>query len=87
MLKKIFRFMRCFFWRFFLRLDNVHETFLCGGYSDVAKDLIAGKHVYLAPGCLINPGVSIGDYSLIGPSVKIVGNDHVFSKAGVPIVF
>jgi acetyltransferase-like isoleucine patch superfamily enzyme len=36
---------------------------------------------------LIDPGVAIGAYTMLGPGVKIVGNDHVFDIPGSAIIF
>lgn len=87
MLKNFFRAIRRFFWRKVLRLKYTHSTFLCGGYSRISKDFRAGKYAYVGPGCLINPGVEIGKYSIVGPKVMIIGNDHIYDTAGMPIVF
>jgi acetyltransferase-like isoleucine patch superfamily enzyme len=70
-----------------LRLNHVHATVRFGGYSDISRDFRAEAYVYVGPGCLIGPGVEVGCYSMLGPDVKIVGNDHVFDRPGVPITF
>lgn len=76
-----------FFIRFFLDLKKVHKTFYMKGRSQVSKDLVAGAYVYIAPKCHIYPKVIIGDYSMLAPEVFIIGGDHNFEKAGVPILF
>ena len=51
-------------------------------------DLIIGKNVSIATGCFISAdhgGVQIGDYTMIGPNVCIVGNDYRYDKLDVPI--
>jgi len=74
-------------WRKMLRLNDVHSTVLFGGYGDISRDFHADEYVYVGPGCRINPGVRVGRYSMLGPDVQIVGNDHIFDKPGVPIIF
>lgn len=81
------RIVRRKFWIFVLGLRNVHSTFLSGGYSSISKDFCAEAYSYVGPGCLISSGVKIGRYTMIGPRVMIVGNDHIYKNTGVPIVF
>lgn len=86
-MRRVIRAVRRLYWRMRLGLRHVHPTFLAGGYSNISRDFVAGPYSYVGPGCLISPGVSIGAYTMLGPTVKIVGNDHVFDLAGTPIVF
>lgn len=86
-LRKALRSARRFGWRKLLRLNGVHETVLFGGYGDISRDFHADEFVYVGPGCRINPGVSVGRYSMLGPDVQIVGNDHIFDRPGVPVIF
>jgi acetyltransferase-like isoleucine patch superfamily enzyme len=53
----------------------------------VSRDLIAHEYSFLNIGCIIGPKVELGRYVMLGPYVSIVGNDHVTSKPGVPIIF
>lgn len=86
-MRNFLRVLRCLFWRKIYRLKHVHPTFLLGGWCDIETDLVAEEYVYLGPGCLISSGVRIGRYTMLGPAVKIVGNDHVFHRAGKPVIF
>lgn len=86
-LRAAMRGARRWFWRKLLRLNHVHSTVLFGGYGDISRDFHAGEFVYVGPGCRINPGVRVDRYSMLGPNVQIVGNDHVFDLPGVPIIF
>ncbi|CAE6824446.1 MULTISPECIES: acyltransferase [Paraburkholderia] len=86
-LRVALRSARRLFWRKLLRLSDVHPTVLFGGYGDISRDFHADEYVYVGPGCRINPGVRVGSYSMLGPDVQIVGNDHVFDIPGVPIIF
>ncbi|MGV2292573.1 acyltransferase [Trinickia sp. YCB016] len=87
MLRGLFRATRRMLWRRLMRLNRVHSTVLFGGYGDISRDFRADEYVYVGPGCRINPGVSVGRYSMLGPDVQIIGNDHVFDRPGVPIIF
>lgn len=42
---------------------------------------------FMNRGCIVNAGVRIGAYTMLGPNVSIVVSDHVFSTAGTPIIF
>lgn len=78
---------RRFYWQKRLRLSYVHPTFFISGYSKISRDLRAGAFSYVGPGCEIGPGVTIGIYTMFGPGVRILGNDHVYSIPGTPIIF
>jgi acetyltransferase-like isoleucine patch superfamily enzyme len=86
-LRGMLRAARKMLWRRLMRLKDVHSTVLFGGYGDISRDFQAGEYVYVGPGCRINPGVRVGCYSMLGPDVQIIGNDHVFDRPGVPIIF
>lgn len=81
------RWVRRYFWRIRLRLWNTHRTFLMTGYSRISRDLRTEEYVYVGPGGEICPGVSIGRYSMFGPRVQVLGNDHVYTTVGTPIIF
>lgn len=68
-------------------LRNVHPTFYMSARTNVARDLKAGPYSFVNRDCVIGPGVSIGAYTMIAPRVAIVGNDHVWDRPGVPIIF
>ena len=86
-MRKLLRKIRRYFWRMRLGLKHVDPTFLAGGKSSINKDLVAGPFSYVAPGCMISSGVEIGAYTMIGPRVMILGNDHVHNVAGKPVIF
>jgi acetyltransferase-like isoleucine patch superfamily enzyme len=86
-IREYIRSFRRMYWRIRLRLKNVDRTFLAGGHSNISTDLIAGAYTYIGPGCEIGPGVELGAYTMIGPNVKIIGNDHVFNVPGTPVIF
>lgn len=72
-------------WRFGLR--HVHHTFYMACDSNVAPDLVAHEYSFINIGCNLGPKVELGRYSMIGPYVNVVGNDHVTTLPGVPIIF
>ncbi len=75
-------------WRRWWRgLGGVHPSFHLAASSIVSRDLIAGPFSYIGPRCVVGPQVELGAYAMLGPSVSIVGGDHVFERAGVPIIF
>ncbi len=75
------------FRRYRRRLAHVHPTFYMPARTSVAHDLKAGPYSFINVDCMIGPRVSIGAYTMIAPRVAIVGNDHVWDRPGVPIIF
>jgi acetyltransferase-like isoleucine patch superfamily enzyme len=69
------------------RLANVHPTFYMPARTSVARDLKAGPYSFINVDCIVGPRVSIGAYTMLAPRVAIVGNDHVWDRPGVPIIF
>jgi acetyltransferase-like isoleucine patch superfamily enzyme len=69
------------------RLHHVHPTFYLAGSAQIASDFRAGPHSFVNRDCLIGPQVEIGAYTMFGPQVSVVGDDHIFDRPGVPIVF
>lgn len=68
-------------------LQAVHPTFYMARSCRVAKDLIAHEYSFINIGCNVGPKVQLGRYAMLGPYVNIVGNDHVTTQPGVPIIF
>ncbi|SFW65269.1 transferase hexapeptide (six repeat-containing protein) [Sinomicrobium oceani] len=85
--RKYYRTAKMFFYRKKFKLSNVHSTFYMGGESQVSPDLVAGVYSYIGKGCLIYPKVIIGDYTMLAHNVSIIGGDHAFDKAGIPVIF
>lgn len=69
------------------RLRRVHPTFYTNDCSGISRDLLAHEYSFCGKGCMIGPKVELGAYVMLGPRVMIVGDDHVFDRAGVPIIF
>lgn len=68
-------------------LKHVHPTFYLAGRSSLSPDLYAGAYSFIGENCRIYPKVSIGAYTMLAPEVSIVGADHRFDLAGVPMIF
>lgn len=55
--------------------------------SALSRDIVAGPYSFINSGCVIGPRVEIGAYTMLGPRVMVVGDDHVFDRPNVPIIF
>lgn len=86
-LKKFGRLLKRYYYIHKYRLRTVHNTIYLGGSSKISSDLVAGKYVYIGPGCQIYSHVTIGDYSMLANNVSIIGGDHNYEKIGMPIIF
>lgn len=86
--KERIRWIKRWYCRHYYGLRNVHPKFLASfGLGNVSCDVRAGAYAFIGPDCLIYPRVTIGDYSLLGNNVTILGADHNYRQAGIPIVF
>ena len=72
-------------WRF--GLTHVDRTFYMAQGCFVSPDLVAREYSFLNIGCVIGPKVTLGRYTMLAPYVAVVGQDHLFTKAGIPIIF
>lgn len=70
-----------------LGLRHVHRTFHLKRPTRINPDLIAHAYSFVNVECDIGPGVELGAYSMIAPRVVITGADHVYDRAGTPIIF
>lgn len=73
--------------RRFYGFSKVHKTFYMGGISKISNDLVADEFSYIGSNCHIYPKVKIGAYSMLANNVSIIGDDHCFSKPGIPMIF
>lgn len=71
----------------YYRLRHVHPSAYIAFGSSIATDLVAQEHTYIGAGSLIGQGVSIGAYTMFGPRVVCVGDDHRIDVVGVPAIF
>lgn len=69
------------------KLFDVAPTFYMGGRSFVCRDLQAKEFSYVGNNCHIYPGVKIGAYTMLANNVSVIGGDHQYNKAGVPMIF
>jgi acetyltransferase-like isoleucine patch superfamily enzyme len=71
------------------KFKKVGIGFYCGSYLSVRPNTVTiGNHVYI--GSYANLAVcelNIGDYTMLGPSVAVVGGDHRFDVLGIPCRF
>ena len=68
-------------------LKNCHPTFYTNDCKGLSRDLIAHEYSFCAKLCIIGPQVEIGAYTMLGPRVLIVGDDHRIDVPGVPACF
>jgi acetyltransferase-like isoleucine patch superfamily enzyme len=73
--------------RFAWRLPNLDPTCFIENGSYIHSDFIAGPYSYVSSHCFIWPKVEIGAYTMFGPRVSIVGDDHIYWKPGIPMLF
>lgn len=85
--RKYFRILKMIYFRNRYHLKDVDKTFYMGGKSNISRDLKAGKFSYIGPNCTIYPKVSIGMFSMLANDVSIIGADHRYDQAGIPIIF
>lgn len=69
------------------RWHGVHPTSYIHPSCHVSKDLSTEEYVFMGNECWVGPQTSIGRYTLFGPRVAIVGDDHVTDVPGVPMHF
>lgn len=81
------RFIKCFLQRLYYRLPDVKKTAYISFGSDISNDLQADDFSYIGYGATIGPKVKIGAYSMLGPKVMCLGDDHRYDLVGVPIIF
>ncbi len=85
--RKYYRNIRMFYLRKAKNLKFVDKTLYLGKKTFISKDLKAGKYSYIGPYCQITSNVEIGSFTMLANNVSIIGDDHTFNKAGVPIIF
>jgi acetyltransferase-like isoleucine patch superfamily enzyme len=68
-------------------LKHCHPTFYTKDPRELSRDFVAHEYSFCAKLCIVGPQVELGAYSMLGPRVLIVGDDHVFDKAGTPAYF
>lgn len=81
-----------FMWvmRFFgYRFARTGKHFFCVGFSSYFEknSIIVGDYVYMNRGVYLSGNIKIGHFTQIAANVAIVGGDHKFNIAGVPLEF
>lgn len=64
------------------------RSFVCSKDTYVHPgSLVAGDYVFIGRNCFIGTKTSIGHFTMLASYVAIVGGDHRFDLAGVPMIF
>jgi acetyltransferase-like isoleucine patch superfamily enzyme len=69
------------------RLGNVDPTSYVHPSTRISPDLVGAPYVFIGRDCEIGPKVEIGKYTMLAPRIAIVGDDHAWRSAGVPMQF
>ena len=80
------KFIKCQFYIKKMGLKHVDKYFFATRGSHISKDFVAGAYSYVGPGCSICPKVSIGKFTMLANDIQILGGDHMYNKAGIPII-
>lgn len=70
--------------RFRLRLAELGEGFHWGKDLVVGPGSRVGRFAYLGPGFACHGPVVVGDMCMVAAGCRIVGDDHLFDRAGTP---
>lgn len=84
-IRKIGRTVKAWYFRNRYHLKNVHKTVYFGGPSKISPDLVAENNVYIGPGSLIYPHVTIKSFTILANNVSILGGDHRYDVVGLPV--
>ncbi len=68
-------------------LQGAHRTAYIHISAKVSRDLVAGAYVFVGRRCKLDPGVVLGNYTMLASEVAIVGDDHNWDRPGIPIQF
>jgi acetyltransferase-like isoleucine patch superfamily enzyme len=69
------------------RLINVHSTCYISHSCKISRDFSADAYSFVGEQCRVGPKVEIGKYVMFAPQVVVLGADHCFDKAGIPMIF
>jgi acetyltransferase-like isoleucine patch superfamily enzyme len=84
-MKKSFKYLKMCAIR--LRFKNVSRNAYIVQTKGLSKDLEMDDFSYIGPNCLVYPGVTIGEFSMLAFGVSILGGDHIYSLPGVPMIY
>jgi acetyltransferase-like isoleucine patch superfamily enzyme len=68
-------------------LAGVHPTASIHPSAHVNGDLMAAEYAFVGRDCTVSPRVTIGRYTMLAAGVCVVGDDHNWQEAGVPMQF
>jgi acetyltransferase-like isoleucine patch superfamily enzyme len=68
-------------WKYVHPLAWVHAD------ADIRPDLIAGPYAFVGMNCVVMRGVELGKYTMLAQGVAIIGADHRYDIAGIPMIF
>lgn len=83
----LLRGLKCLWLIKYHRLKHVHSTAYMAYGAKISRDLVAREYTYIGAGSMIGRKVSIGAYTMLGPCVICMGDDHRYDVPGVPIIF
>jgi acetyltransferase-like isoleucine patch superfamily enzyme len=69
------------------RYSTISSTSYIASNARLSKDIIMGDYSYVGPNCIIYKNVKIGKYSMVANNVSIIGQDHIWDKTNLPIIF
>jgi acetyltransferase-like isoleucine patch superfamily enzyme len=53
----------------------------------IPRNLAMGPYSYLGRGAAIRGRLTVGKYAMVAAGLSVVGQDHCYDRAGVPIIF
>lgn len=65
---------------------NVGDYIYFGKGVNIARGFSCGDCIYIGQYSYIGPDVKIGNFALILDNVNVIGHDHVFNIAGTPTI-
>jgi acetyltransferase-like isoleucine patch superfamily enzyme len=86
-LRLVLRGLKCLLLIKYYHLKHVDSTAYIMYGSKISRDLVAHEYTFIGEGSMIGRRVSIGAYTMIGPCVMCLGDDHRYDVPGVPAIF
>jgi len=85
--RPMLRGLKCMLLIKYYRLQHVDPTAYIMYGSKISRDLVAHEYTFIGEGAMIGRSVSIGAYTMLGPCVMCLGDDHRYDMPGVPAIF
>jgi acetyltransferase-like isoleucine patch superfamily enzyme len=86
-IRLLLRGVKCLLLIKYYRLKHVDPTAYIMYGSRISRDLVAGEYTFIGERSMIGRKVSIGAYTMLGPSVMCLGDDHRYDVPGLPAIF